>query len=190
MASTKDQILQSALSCFMTKGVEHTSIADIRDASGVSVGSIYHHFGNKEGIVSALFLTGMLDHSERQERALAECSTAEQGVKAIVQCYLDWICNNPDWARFVFRYRALVENSAQSAQNLEQKKAHFLRLKDWFTPYVEQGQIRKLPFEIYHSLLIGPAQDFAQRWLAGSTRHALAEFRDLYADAAWQAIKA
>ncbi|MDX1451751.1 MAG: TetR/AcrR family transcriptional regulator [Oleiphilaceae bacterium] len=189
MSQTKRDILSAALQCFMSKGVEQTTISDIREASGISVGSIYHHFGNKDGIVVALFLTGMQDHSAQQESALGQCDSAEEGVKTIVRCYIDWICHHPDWARFVFRYRSLVENSALSEQNEEHKRAHFRRLKAWFTPHIESGQIQKLPFEVYHSLIIGPAQDFALRWLAGKTRGNLGDYRELYAEAAWQAIK-
>lgn len=189
MSQTKRDILNTALQCFMDKGVEQTTIADIRTASGISVGSIYHHFGNKDGIVVALFLTGMQDHSVQQESALANCDTAEDGVKTIVRCYIDWICEHPDWARFVFRYRSFVENSALAEQNEAHKRAHFKRLKHWFTPHIDNGTIQKLPFEVYHSLIIGPAQDFALRWLAGKTRGELGDYRELYAEAAWQAIK-
>jgi len=189
MSKTKTDILTSALACFMEKGVEQTSIADIRDRSGISVGSIYHHFGNKDGIVVALFLSGMQDHSRNQELALTQAKTAEAGIKAIVTCYIDWISDHPDWARFVFRYRSLVENSHLAEQNEQQKRSHFKRLKTWFAPYIESGEIQELPFEVYHSLIIGPAQDFAQRWLAGKTRGTLSEYRNLYAEAAWQALK-
>lgn len=189
MSKSKREILSGALNCFMEKGVESTTIADIRDISGISVGSIYHHFGNKEGIVVALFLTGMNDHSKIQEQALNEAKSAEEGVKTIVRCYINWINENPDWARFVFRYRSLVENSEQSDQNEDQKKAHFRRLRDFFTPYFENQEIQRLPFEVYHSLIIGPAQDFALRWLAGKTKGALIDYRELYAEAAWQAVK-
>ncbi len=173
----------------MSKGVEHTTIADIRKASGISVGSIYHHFGNKDGIVVALFLTGMQDHAMQQENALAQCGSAEEGVKTIVRCYIDWICEHPDWARFVFRYRSFVENSSLGEQNDTHKRAHFKRLKSWFTPHIDSGAIQRLPFEVYHSLIIGPAQDFALRWLAGKTRGELGDYRELYAEAAWLAIK-
>ncbi|MGA4603385.1 helix-turn-helix domain-containing protein, partial [Ectopseudomonas hydrolytica] len=32
----------------------HTTIEMIRDRSGASIGSLYHHFGNKERIIAAL----------------------------------------------------------------------------------------------------------------------------------------
>ncbi len=189
MKQSKRDILAGALQCFMANGVESTKIADIRDVSGVSVGSIYHHFGNKEGIVVALFLAGMQDHASMQEAALASATNVEEGVKSIVRCYIDWIAQNPDWARFVFRYRSLVENSELAEQNEAHKRQHFQRLKLWFQPYIDNGSIKKLPFEVYHSLIIGPSQDFALRWLAGKTRGHLPDYRELYTEAAWQALK-
>ena len=189
MKNSKEHILAAALKCFMDKGVENTTIADIRDESSVSVGSIYHHFGNKNGIVIALFLTGVKNHSAQQEKALAQAKTAEDGVKAVVKCYIDWIDENPDWARFVFRYRSLVENSQQTEQHEQQKRAHFERLRAWFYPCIARNEIKKLPFEVYHALIIGPSQDFALRWLAGKTKSKLSEHRELYAKAAWQAIR-
>lgn len=189
LSETKQRILSGALTCFIEHGVEATRIADIRRASGISVGSIYHHFGNKDAIVVALFLSGMRGHSEMQEQALAATSSAEEGVKTIVRCYIDWITDNPDWARFVFRYRSLVENSGLAEQNEAHKRSHFRRLKEWFSPYVNEGYIRKLPIEVYHSLIIGPSQDFALRWLRGETRSALSDYREIYAEAAWLSVK-
>jgi len=189
MNKSKREILSSALSCFMEQGVENTTIADIRDRSGISVGSIYHHFGNKEGIVVALFLSGVEDHSRIQERALADVETAEAGVKTVVRCYINWINDHPDWARFVFRYRSLVENSTLAEESESQRKAHFKRLRHWFRPYIEQFEIQALSFEVYYSLIIGPSQVFALRWLAGKTRASLIEQKELFAEAAWQAVK-
>ena len=189
MNKSKQEILSSALNCFIEKGVESTTIADIRDKSGLSVGSIYHHFDNKDGIVAALFLSGVNDHSAQQESALEQANSAEEGVKAVVVCYINWINENPDWARFVFRYRSLVENSAKTEQEKAQRKAHFERLRSWFSPYIGNKAIKKLPFEVYHALIIGPSQDFALRWLAGRTKTELVSHRELYAEAAWQAIR-
>lgn len=54
-AALKRQILLDALGCFLEQGIETTSIEMIRAKSESSVGAIYHHFKNKEGIVAALF---------------------------------------------------------------------------------------------------------------------------------------
>lgn len=189
MKDTKRKILSAALSCFIDKSVEETSIADIRKESGISVGSIYHHFANKDAIVVNLFMTGMQDHAQLQKTSLEQLEGAEAGVKAVVSCYIDWIVTNPDWARFIFRYRGLVDHVDQSELNRERKREHYAYLRDWFTPHIDAGQLKALPFEVYHSLIIGPAQDYALRWLRGDARQSLAELRELYAEAAWQSVR-
>jgi len=47
-------ILREALACFNEVGIEATSIETIRARCDTSVGAIYHHFGNKEGLVAAI----------------------------------------------------------------------------------------------------------------------------------------
>ena len=61
--SRKDEILQAALACFTDFGVDATTIEMIRDRSGASIGSLYHHFGNKERIIGALYLAGTAEYA-------------------------------------------------------------------------------------------------------------------------------
>jgi AcrR family transcriptional regulator len=49
------RILDTALDLFTRSGYFNTSVHDIQRAADVSIGSIYHHFGNKEGIARALY---------------------------------------------------------------------------------------------------------------------------------------
>ena len=59
----KEQVLATALRLFSEKGYFNTSVHDIQREAEVSIGSIYHHFGNKEAIAKALF-----DHIESTMR--------------------------------------------------------------------------------------------------------------------------
>lgn len=43
-------ILAAARKLFLSKGYEATTVRDICDASGVSLGSLYHFFGSKDGV--------------------------------------------------------------------------------------------------------------------------------------------
>lgn len=52
--NTKRAVLDAARALFGTQGYEATSINDIVNASGVSVGSIYHQFGGKAEVFMAL----------------------------------------------------------------------------------------------------------------------------------------
>lgn len=51
----RELILATALELFTERGYFNTSVHDIKKQAEVSIGSIYHHFGNKEAIAKALF---------------------------------------------------------------------------------------------------------------------------------------
>ncbi|WP_020409077.1 TetR/AcrR family transcriptional regulator [Hahella ganghwensis] len=184
----KDQILEAALRCFTAHGIAATTIDLIRSESGASVGSLYHHFGSKEAIASALYMQGMEDHFLRLRTALNDCHSAEQGVKAIVKTYCEWISENPDWARFIFGSRGEALSEEQEQKLRQDNKAHFTYLQDWFRPYLDAGELKDYPFSIYHSLLVGPAQDYAKHWLSGRQKKPLRDYIELFCEAAWKTL--
>ena len=53
--ATRQRILEAARHLFTERGYFNTSLQDIRRASGLSIGSIYHHFSGKEQIARDLF---------------------------------------------------------------------------------------------------------------------------------------
>lgn len=53
-AGTVERILDAAEACFAERGYAGTSITEVCTRSGLPVGSVYHHFGNKEGLLVAV----------------------------------------------------------------------------------------------------------------------------------------
>ena len=51
---SRRQVLDSALALFSHQGYRATSVREIADGAGVSTGSVYHHFPDKESIFRAL----------------------------------------------------------------------------------------------------------------------------------------
>ncbi|WP_162980450.1 TetR/AcrR family transcriptional regulator, partial [Pseudomonas aeruginosa] len=83
-SSRKDEILQAALACFSEHGVDATTIEMIRDRSGASIGSLYHHFGNKERIHGELYLAGIGQYAALLEAGFARARSAEEMVRLLV----------------------------------------------------------------------------------------------------------
>lgn len=52
--SSRGRIIEATAGLIRRQGIHVTSIADIGAESGASVGSIYHHFGNKDRIIQSL----------------------------------------------------------------------------------------------------------------------------------------
>ena len=186
----KDEILQAALACFTDFGVDATTIEMIRDRSGASIGSLYHHFGNKERIIGALYLAGTAEYAALLAEGFAQADSAEACVKLLVTSYVDWVVANPDWARFILHSRGRVEASEVGAELREVNRVNFRRILDALAVYRAQGLFKAMPVDCFTSVVIGPTHDFARHWLAGRTQTSLAECRELLAQVAWDSVRA
>lgn len=181
-------MLLAALACFTRHGVEATSIDMIREASGASVGSLYHHFGNKEGLAAEVYLEGLRDFRQFLAEKLRPVTGLESATRAIVHANVDWICANPDWARFIFGYRMVLakadRESDLQAETRDAQGTIITQLERLLAP----GQTLPWPPEVYQSLVIGPTHDYARNWLEGRRQKPLADLRDVFADAAWKSL--
>ena len=185
----KQEILDAALACFTENGVEATTIDMIRERSQASVGSMYHHFGSKEAIAASLYVEALAEHHEYQQSLLAKSHTAEEGVKAIAYAYVDWVSANPDKARFVLYNRSVLAKTDKADELKERTRKQYTEILAWFQPFVERGELKKVPQELYASLITGPAHDYARLWLSGRAKTDIKAYRDVFADAAWNSVR-
>ena len=189
----KRKILDIALSCFVQHGVEATTIEMIKTASGMSVGSLYHHFGNKDKIAAAIFIESMADFGQLTRDYLQAVTvtngSAEAGIKALIYANVDWICNNAERARIVFQQRSSLSRGGSEGKWKNDTNVFYRDLLAWFSPAIKQAQIRDLPIELMSSLISGPTHDYARHWLGGRYPVPLHDYRELLAEAAWQAVR-
>lgn len=71
-----DRILQAAHARFAAEGVG-ASMDDIARDAGVAVGTIYHRFGAKEGLIRAVFSRGLEEFAQHIQRLLEHPDAAE-----------------------------------------------------------------------------------------------------------------
>ena len=187
-AELKRQILATALECFNRQGIEATTIEQIREGCGASVGALYHHFGNKEGVVAALFFAALEDQAELRERYLAKASCAREGVQALIGSYADWVDANPELARFQYQARYAVATGAAAAALDERNRARNRALRQWFAEPAQAGVFADFSAELLPSLIIGPVESYCRAWLAGRVRARPSAQREALAEAAWRSL--
>jgi len=185
----KQEILDAALACFTENGVEATTIDLIRERSQASVGSMYHHFGSKEAIAASLYVEALAEHHEYQQSLLQKARTAEDGVKAITYAYVDWVSANPDKARFVLYNRSVLAKTEKADELKERTRKQYTEILAWFQPFVARGELKKIPSELYASLIVGPAHDYARLWLSGRAKTDIRAYREVFAEAAWNTVR-
>ena len=185
---SKRQILRSALACFDELGVDATPIDTIRERAGSSIGSIYHHFGNKDGLIAALYLAALDDQLALMLPAMTEAQTPKQAIEALVQAYLAWVSQQPELARFLFQVRHSVATGPRKEALAERNKLRYQALLGWLKQGVKDGTIRALPSETYASLLIGQAENYCKAWLSGRVKGNPLDYAETFTDAAWRSV--
>ncbi|HEX2316288.1 MAG TPA: helix-turn-helix domain-containing protein [Thermomonospora sp.] len=70
--ATRQGLLRAAREVFADRGYGEAGIAEIVERSGISVGSLYHHYGGKAGLYLALWE----DYTRAQERGAAQAVAA------------------------------------------------------------------------------------------------------------------
>ncbi len=184
----KESVLAAALACFSELGIKETTIHHIQRRAGCSIGSIYHHFGSKEGIAEALFLDGIGRLNQGMLRRIRATGNAEGGVKAVVEYYCEWSTRNRNMARYL--HSRDIDFSPAARERLHQiHRAYIAAVFGWFAPFVEGGEMRRLPPETYVPLISGPIQEYVRRWLSGQHVKGPRQVKALFAEAAWSAVK-
>jgi AcrR family transcriptional regulator len=167
-------ILDASLRCFLRHGIEATTIEHIREASGASSGSIYHHFGSKQTLAVELYVEGLEELRSLYLQAMAKHTSLRTGVRAILRSYFDWIDKNRDWALYLLRV-ATADLSADQAVVIDEINRRTSEdLAGWLRPFRERGEIAAMPDELYASIVFGMSSHFVRHWLVGRLKLDLA----------------
>lgn len=185
-----EKVLAAALKLFDEVGYSAATIEDIRLQSDVSIGSIYHHFGNKEGIAGALYLDSLADF-QRGLIGSVRGRDAEAGVRAGVAHHLGWMGRNRARTRFLMRRRETEAIPAHRSEVAALNRTLFSELADWHRPLAARQTMRDLPVPLLYAIWFGPAQEYARAVLerARSSGKVLREADQALADAAWAALR-
>jgi AcrR family transcriptional regulator len=186
----RETILQAALECFTERGFSATTVEEIRQRSGASIGSIYHHFGGKEGIAAELYVEGLRDYQDGFLRSIETSDGAEAGVRALVRHHLRWVERNPKLAQFLMNRRETELLAATEARVRDLNRDFFPRVTSWVQRGVASGALRPLSADLREPVLLGPCQEFSRLWLAGRARISLRRAEGELADATWNAVRA
>ncbi len=188
-AALKREILEQALHCFNELGVEATTIDAIKARCETSVGAIYHHFGNKEGILSALFFAAQDDQRQYLNHELAKTNGLREVVYSIISSYLDWVVANPEWARFLYQARSPVAKGPFQQELKDRNAKNYQELKEKLLSFEDKDIKIVQPFEILSSLIVGPSENYCRAWLASRVQTSPQDYREEFAESAWRSLQ-
>lgn len=186
----RQAILDAALDCFATLGYDRTTLADIRARANASTGSIYHHFESKEQIAASLYLQGVAETQQAGVEALLRTSTAEDGVAAQVESYIDWVVANPAKARFLLgmRHERFLDDHEPAIDQLNDETQQ--RTARWYAERIAAGDLPDVDPSIRRALVFGPCRHWAGAWLRGAPAASPQQAKRQIARGAYAALRA
>ncbi|MFA1550900.1 TetR/AcrR family transcriptional regulator [Actinomadura chokoriensis] len=179
----RDRILRAALELFGRDGVAGTTLSALRTASGVSVGSFYHHFSGREQVAEALFVECIAMYQDAFLTALKAHGSAREAVPGAVAFHVRWCKENPGRARFMF-----TERPAASAALDERNRAFYREVRGWWRAQVRHGALIGVDGTTAFVLWLGPAQELCRLWLNGQIPEPDEEQIVWLSEAAWRSL--
>lgn len=177
-------VLDAALELAASDGLGAVTIGRLTSTSGVSNGSIYHHFGSREGVLRHLVVECFADLVDAMAPALDD-RDAQACVRDLVGRHLAWAAREP--GRAAVLYGAPLEpavraGDAVAAELAQRKAAVALPLAGWFGQRMAAGQLRTVPAWAVDPIVLGPVHEAVRRGLTGP------DVERAVADAVWGAL--
>ncbi|MFS8204823.1 TetR/AcrR family transcriptional regulator [Streptomyces sp. CWNU-52B] len=186
--ATAALLLDAALRVFAESGEQGLTVNAVTKASGVSLGSLYHHFGSLDGLLVALAHRWLGQLLGELVTALEGTRTARSGIDALVRSYLGFTKEHPDAALLV--HSPIVDRmgmaDGQELRDTQATKVSAFAL--WIQPHVASGEVAPLPLPLIESLVLGPVVAVARRWLSGIDDIDLDDAARILPERIWQSV--
>ena len=168
-ADLRTRVLDVARGIIATGGLAAMTIARLSTESGMSNGSMYHHFGSRGAIIGELCLEAFVACLQPVSAELDD-RPAAVAVPAMAAAYVGWCCG--DRARATLLYEGIAEVE-HPARLLAAKCEAFAPVATWFEQRVRAGEVRAVTPDEIDPIVMAPAHECVRR--------------DLLSDGAWSA---
>jgi AcrR family transcriptional regulator len=143
-------ILATASRLFAEKGYSQTTTAEIAREAGVAEGTLYHHFGSKDGIFLTLFDETMEGFLSGIEEILAGGRTGRESLSALVRFHFGYVSRHGEQFLILLRdfpIHMTVEHLAAGSP----QRVRIDRITDLFSRVLARGKsdgTLHLPFPV------------------------------------------
>ncbi|MFY7707326.1 MAG: TetR/AcrR family transcriptional regulator [Flavobacteriales bacterium] len=140
--SRREKVLRTALQLVANGGFQGAPIAELAAKSKVAVGTIYHHFSNKEDIISALNEMTKENMSNALKGVINPKAIALKNLEVMFMELNQFFVKNPLEFAFLDQFQASPANDSKLAATIFSKE-----VLDIFRDGQKSGKLRKLPVE-------------------------------------------
>ncbi len=187
--ATVDQLLTAALQVYGQSGQQGFTVNAVTTASGVSLGSLYHHFGSFDGLAAGLYIRCMEQLCDEVFASVSRTRTARTGVRALVKAYLRFTVERRDMALFLHASAYSGYLAAHAEEIRAVKAAKFAAIAQWLAPRIAAGEVADLPAPMLEVLVMGPIEEAARRWLSSTYDIDLKQAERILPDRIWRSLQ-
>jgi len=167
------KILTSALELFIKNGFHSVSIHQIQKHADVSIGSIYNHFGGKEGIAKELYVHISREFEELVDDGIAAGHSAKEQCVAIIRLMFGYTETHSDIMAYIFNIR---HAEFLSDQPLLCESSGFEKIRGVVQRGIDQGEFVAMEPVVAASCIFGGATRLIQLRLDGMVERPLDEY--------------
>lgn len=162
--------IAAAKRLFSERGYDAVSTAEIRQAAGMSNGSLFHHFKNKEGIAVAVFITLVRTYQTEIAEKLAPTKRAAEGIEAFIRAHNLWIEGDPDGARILFNGHHPSWSEEALKKIRAENRIFGMVLAEWKSNLEDKHLLQNWSLALILATLVGPTQVMCRAWLSGQSK--------------------
>lgn len=149
-AGNREKILNTALRLFTEYGVDATPTSRISREAGVSTGTLFHYFPDKDTLVAALYVSIKKEMAASARDGDDPALATQQRIEGAVRGFIRWGVANPLRVRFLdqcFNYPGIGQDVHEQIRDEMQWMAGLLQ------DAIREDLIADLPFE-FHGMMI------------------------------------
>jgi AcrR family transcriptional regulator len=132
--STRRRIIDAAMECFIQLGMAKTSLSDVARVAGVSRGTVYRYFDDRQTLVDAVVAAGAQEYFDDAARAMKAKRSLATQVGAFASVAATTAASHRSPLRIMTGDTALMRIIAMGSEESLARTTEFLR------PYVEAAQ--------------------------------------------------
>ncbi len=181
------RILTAALELFVNRGYHNVSVHDVQKHANVSIGSIYNHFGGKEGIARALYDRLLGEMNEVVNSVIDQDLSIIEKCNGIIKLWFEYTESHSNIIAFMLhaKHTEFITDKPPicSAQP-------FRKIRALVQDGIDNGEILACDGLVAASVIFGGAYRMISLRLDGLIDQPLTALYDQLIVATWQSMKA
>lgn len=164
----RSEILEQAEKIFSAKGFHETTMAEIADASGFSIGSLYRFFSGKEELYSVMVMEKVqLMYAEIAEAASRQQANGDK-IKALVVSHFEYVEHHIDFYRLLVGHESGLRSEGLKKLReliLDEHRKHVGYIEGLLQEGIRQRVLRALDTKSLANALMGIIAYFKFAWI-------------------------